>query len=274
MAAPDPTLLRADVLALQCQLVSQMRQPAPSQDVLLRTISVGYASGHVIPGHSHDWDQLIFASSGVMTVYTPDGSWVVPPQRAVWVPAGVTHRIAMSGAVAMRSLYIAPGLTTSAPERCAVVSVSPLLRELVLHVVRLRVLDRNEPVHWRLMSVLLDQIAALPAVPLQLPLPSDGRALRLAGVLQENPCDRRSLPALSRGTGASARTLERLFLRETGLSFVRWRQQLRLLHALRLLAEGRPVTAVALDVGYQSPSAFVAVFKAVLGCTPGRYFTR
>ena len=124
------------------------------------------------------------------------------------------------------------------------------------------------------MSVLLDQIAALPAVPLQLPLPADGRALRLAGVLQENPCDRRSLPALSRGTGASTRTLERLFLRETGLSFVRWRQQLRLLHALRLLAEGRPVTTVALDVGYQSPSAFVAMFKAALGCTPGRYFTR
>jgi AraC-like DNA-binding protein/quercetin dioxygenase-like cupin family protein len=265
------TLPRADALALQCQLVSEKRQTGA---VAVRTTAVGYASGFVIRDHAHGRDQLIYGSRGVMTVYTPDGSWVVPPHRAVWVPAGVTHRIEMSGAVAMRSLYLAPGLAPSAPPRCAVVSVSPLLRELILHAVELRVLDRSVPAHERLVGVILDQIAALPAMPLQLPLPSDRRALGVARQLQENPADARPLDVLAKGTGASKRTLERLFVRDTDLSFARWRQQLRLLHAVRLLAEGRPVTAVALDVGYESPSAFIAMFKASLGCTPGQYFAR
>lgn len=235
-------------------------------------MSAGYASGHTIHDHSHDWDQLIYASRGVMTVHTPDGSWVVPPQRAVWVPGGVTHRIETSGAVAMRSLYLVPGLARAGPKRCAVVSVAPLLRELILHAVRLRVLERGVPAHRRLVGVILDQIATLPAMPLQLPLPSDRRALGVARMLQQDPSDSRSLGTLARGAGASKRTLERLFVRETDLSFAHWRQQMRLLHAVRLLAEGRPVTAVALDVGYESPSAFIAMFKAALGCTPGRYF--
>src|SRR5262245_57035694 len=135
--------------------MSGKRQAAGDDGLVLRTFSVGYPTGHVIPDHTHDWDQLIYASRGVMTVYTPDGSWVVPPQRAVWVTAGVTHRIGLSGSVAMRSLYLAPGLTTTAPRRCSVVAVSPLLRELILHAVTLGHLDRSVPAHDRLLGVLL-----------------------------------------------------------------------------------------------------------------------
>src|SRR5262249_28300484 len=143
---PTCTLALPDVgvLALQCQFVSAKRHDC---QIVIRTMSAGYASGHTIHDHSHDWDQLIYASRGVMTVHTPDGSWVVPAQRAVWVPGGVTHRIETSGAVAMRSLYLVPGLARAGPKRCAVVSVAPLLRELILHAVRLRVLERGVPAH-------------------------------------------------------------------------------------------------------------------------------
>jgi AraC-like DNA-binding protein len=241
-------------------------------EILVRTLAVGYPSGAVLSRHSHDWAQLVYASDGVMTVGTEEGTWVVPPQRAVWIPAGVRHSVAMSGWVAMRTLYLAPRLLRGLPRRCCVVAVSPLLRELVLHTIVEGMLRRDQAAHRRLVDVLLDQLRVLPAVPLELPIPRDGRALRVARRLQEHPAERATLDALARRAGASRRTLERLFHLETGMSFGRWRQQARLLHAMRLLAGGAPVTTAALEVGYESTSAFIAAFSQVLGTTPGRYY--
>jgi AraC-like DNA-binding protein len=240
--------------------------------LVVRTLAVRYSHGTVLPDHAHTWHQLIYATEGVMTVHADRGAWVIPAHRAVWVPAGVTHRIEMTGSVLFQTLYLDAGLSDVLPTHCCAVNVSPLLRELIRHAVGLRMLDRSVPEQARLIGVLLDQLSTLPAIPLQLPQPRDRRAVRAAAWIRDHPDDPCSLRALARRSGASVRTLERLFRAETGLTLGRWRQQLRLLSALRLLAAGRPVTDVALAAGYDSPSAFIAMFKRVLGTTPGRYF--
>jgi AraC-like DNA-binding protein/mannose-6-phosphate isomerase-like protein (cupin superfamily) len=239
---------------------------------LVRTFAVRHTKDHVIAPHAHDWHQLIYASEGVMWVQTAQGDWVVPPNRAVWVPAGVEHGMEMTGSVFVQTLYLAQALTSSLPDRCCAVNVSPLLRELICHIVALGMLDQNDPAQGRLLGVLVDQLRALPTIPLQLPWPSDERARRAAAWLRAHPDDPGVIKQVAKRMALSTRTMERLFQKETGLTFGKWRQQLRLLHALRLLAAGRPVTAVALDVGYESASAFIAMFKRALGVTPYRYF--
>lgn len=248
-----------------------MRQSTTGEQ-LVRTLAVGYSSGTVLEHHTHDWAQLVYASEGVMSVHTDEGSWVVPSHRGVWIPAGVRHSIAMEGRVSMRTLYIAPRLVGTLPPHCSVVTVSPLLRQLILHTIAKGMLRRDVPEHRRLADFLLDQLRVLPAVPLELPMPRDARALRVAHQLREDPGGTMPLDQLARSAGASRRTLERLFQKETGLALGRWRQQARLLHAMRLLARGEPVTSTALEVGYESTSAFIAAFSEVLGTTPGRYY--
>ncbi|MEM9681717.1 MAG: helix-turn-helix transcriptional regulator [Pseudomonadota bacterium] len=230
------------------------------------------ADGETIPPHRHRRAQLVYASEGVMTVTTDDGAFVVPPQRAVWLPGGVEHRIDARGAVAMRTLYVGPDAAPGLPRDVCVLHVTPLLRELLLAAVDLpQPFGRNSPEH-RLMSVILDQIQALPVAPLALPMPKDRRLRRLVRALMADPADGRSLDRWAPEAGASARTLARLFKRETGMTFRAWRQQLRLLRAMEMLAAGQSVTTVALDLGYDSPSAFSAMFRRTLGTTPKRYF--
>ncbi len=245
---------------------------ATEDGILVRSFAVRHTSNHVIAPHSHDWHQLIYASEGVMWVHTAQGDWVVPPNRAVWVPAGVEHGIEMSGTVLVQTLYLAIGNSGTLPPRCCAVNVSPLLRELIRHTVTLGVLDQNIPAGSRLIGFLLDQLSAMPAIPLQLPWPSDERAKSAAAWLRAHPDDPGLIKQMAKRVATSARTLERLFQNETGMTFGKWRQQLRLLHALRLLAAGRAVTVVALEVGYDSASAFIAMFKRTLGTTPHRYF--
>lgn len=228
--------------------------------------------GYQIPPHSHDWHQLIYASEGVMWVHTAAGDWVVPPNRAVWVPAGVEHSIDMVGQVLIQTIYLANNISRSLPDHCCAVNVSPLLRELVRHTIATGTLNRRVPVQARLLAFLIDQLSTLPTIPLQLPLPADERACSAVAWLRAHPEEPGLIKQLAKRVGTSARTLERLFQRETGMTFGKWRQQLRLLHALRLLAAGRPVTSVALDVGYDSASAFIAMFRRTLGTTPNRYF--
>jgi len=207
-----------------------------------------------------------------MSVQTDEGTWVVPSHRGVWIPADTRHSIAMSGWVSMRSLYIVPELARELPRRCCVLAIPPLLRELILHATAQGQLHRDVAEHRRLVDFLLDQLRVLPVVPLELPMPRDPRALRVARRLREEPGEQAPIQRLARGAGASRRTLERLFRRETGMPLGRWRQQARLLHAMRLLASGESVTSIALEVGYQSPSAFIEAFSSALGTTPGRYY--
>jgi AraC-like DNA-binding protein len=256
--------------------MSKKRQPATGQGgddgILVRSWATTHLSGSEIPSRSYDWDQLAYASQGVMTVHTSQGTWVVPPHRAVWIPADVVYRVEMSGKVSVRTLFFVAGFAGRMPGRCQAVNVSSLMRELVLHAVRLGMLRRSVPSEARLARVVVDQLETLPTVPLQLPMPRDERARRAAEQLCRGPGEPRAIDEAARVAGASKRTLERLFRSETAMTLGRWLQRLRLIEALRLLAAGQPVTRVALDVGYDSPSAFITAFRREMGTTPGRYF--
>jgi len=248
-----------------------MRQVRPDGSVWVRTHPATYLHDHTSPRHVHEWDQLTYAAAGVMRVHTETASWVVPPHRAVWVPAGTVHAEQMHSPVSVRTLYFAAGLVKALPHDCRIVNVSPLLRELVLRASRLGVLDRQVRTHARLIGVVLDELADFSDVPLQLPMPRDPRARRLTALLEERPHDGRSVGELARLVGASRRTVERMFLAETKMTVGEWRRRLRLLHGVRLLAGGESVTNAALDAGYASTSAFIAAFKKTLGVTPGKY---
>lgn len=237
----------------------------------MASVSADLEDGHFIPEHSHPEDQLLFASSGVMTLRTQEGIWVVPPQRAVWIPANTPHSVAISGQVSMRTLYFLPRLVRGLPGRCVVMNVSSLLRELILHACQLGKLRRRKAVEKRVVEIVVDQLKAVESIPLQLPHPADPRALRVAQILFANPGDLRTLKTLCQSCGASKRTVQRLFLEETRMSFAKWRQQLRLLHAMQSLARGEKVTAAASEAGYNSTSAFISMFRKQLGTTPTRY---
>ncbi len=238
----------------------------------IATLASDYPRGHRIAAHRHARAQLVYASPGVMTVTAAAGSWVVPPQRAVWMPAGDTHAIRVDRDLSLRSLYIRPDAATGLPGACRVVTVSALLRALILRAMTVPPLYDEDGPDGRVLRVLLDELRALPSAPLHLPQPKDPRLKRVTDALQAEPANRRSLDAWARHAGASPRTLARLFLAETGMGFRVWRQRARLLRALVALADDTPVTAVAFDAGYDSPSAFIAAFKREFGTTPARYF--
>src|SRR6202046_1327126 len=224
-------------------------------------VSADLKDRHADPEHSHPEDQLLFASEGVMTVDTKQGVWVVPPSRAVWIPAETFHSVAISGRVSMRTLYFVPKLCRSLPRKCFVMNVSSLLEELILHACTFQKLNRRAPRERRIIEILVDQLKAVESVPLQLPHPSDSRTKRVVKMLFANPGDQRTLEKLCSNSGASKRTIQRLFLRETKMTFNKWRQQFRLLHAMQRLAAGEKVTAAALEAGYNSTSALLSMFR-------------
>jgi len=228
--------------------------------------------GYVIPEHAHLEDQLVYACLGVMTVRTSDGIWVVPTQRAVWIPARTTHSLVMSGAVSMRTVYLRAGMVRALPRTCCVVNVSPLLQQLILQMCTHKSLSWRSKTQAHLIDVFLDQLQTVKTIPLQVPTPHDVRAGRVAAALQRNLAGSDSLDATCREAGASKRTIERLFQQETNLSLGKWRQQLRLMRSLELLAAGEKIANAALEAGYSTPSAFIAMFRRALGVTPGRYF--
>lgn len=217
--------------------------------------------------HRHAWHQLTFAVRGHLELITHDARRIVPADRAVWVPAATVHKEVMRAPVSMRSIYVAPG-AVGALDRCRTVAVTPLLRELILHVSRIGALDRRDHEQARLVGVLLDLLAAAVDVPLELRSPRDPRAVRFAELVTREPSDDTPIAGLARRAGASLRTLERCFLAETGMTVGEWRRRMRLFHALRLLEAGTPVTDVALDVGYASISAFSAAFAKQFGRSP------
>jgi AraC-like DNA-binding protein/quercetin dioxygenase-like cupin family protein len=243
--------------------------------LVARALSTIYSSGYVLHPHRHASHQLLFASTGAMTVTGERTSWMIPPGRAVLIPAGISHSIRMWGEVAMRSLYFPVHAPVPVFDggTCRVISVSPLLRELILRVARIAALDSRVAAEIRLMGVLMDELELARIEPLLLPLPSDTRAVRAADWVLAHPADRATATAIARRSGLSERTLERLFRVETGMRFGLWRQKARLLESVRILAEGASVTAAALDSGYASVSAYIAAFKQTFACTPGAMLT-
>jgi AraC-like DNA-binding protein len=236
--------------------------------IAIRCLAATYYDGFHIRPHRHHWGQLIYAGSGVMRVRADGRLWIVPPARAVWVPAGAEHEIQGLGDFAMRTLYFPGEMTGALPGECSAIEVTPLLRELVLEAVELCPIDEDDVAAMRLAEVTVDRIAAATELPLQLPFPFDPRAVRLAERLREDPACELELGELACEAGASARTIQRLFLAETGLRFAEWRQRLRLMHGASLLGTGSSVTEAGLEAGYSSTSAFIAAFRKQFGTTP------
>ena len=235
---------------------------------LLRSLWVIYSHGFRTHVHTHDWHQLIYASTGLLHVRVEDRHWVVPPNRALWIPAGVAHQLTAHGESTLRTLYF-PQSTTTECARCQVMPVSPLLRELILHATSIGILYDDSPQHARLAGVISDQLHGLEALPLELAMPQDPRALRLTEEIRKRP--QASLDSLSRRVGAAKRTLERIFLADTGITLGRWRQQHRLLESMKHLAAGLSVQETAAQVGYESTGAFITAFRMSFGVTPRRY---
>jgi AraC-like DNA-binding protein len=198
---------------------------------------------------------------------------VVPPQRALWIPAGVAHEVRMGGIVSTRSAYVRDEVARSAglPAVCRVIAVSPLLHALLLEAVDLPACYDLDGRDGQVMRLLVAEIANMPALALSTPLPVDARLARLCRRLLEYPQREADIDQMAFQAGMSRRNFTRLFRQETGMSFGHWRQQACLMSALARLGLGEPVTRVALDLGYNSPSAFTAAFRRALGAPPSRY---
>jgi len=228
--------------------------------------------GSYIAPHRHRRAQLVWATAGVMTVTAAQATWIVPPQRALWIPAGTVHSIRMSGAVAMRTLYVEPDLARALPKDCKIVLMSGLLRELVLEAVRVPLDEDRNGRMGHIEALILDEIGTLSAETLYLPMPRDRRLRVICEMLLREPGRQDTLEQWADRAGASSRTLARLFAGETGMRFVDWRRQARLAAALIRLAEGQDVASVGRSLGYASASAFTAMFRQSLGQSPRDYF--
>ena len=256
--------------------IERSTDPADYQHVprAVAAMPKDFAAGFQILPHQHERAQLIHATAGTMRVSTDDGMWIVPPQRALWMPAGVRHSIVILSDTTMRTLYVRDDVAAFMPKSCHVMSVSPLLRELVVRATELPVqYDESGPA-GHVVALILSELRGLQSLPLQLPMPRDTRLRALCEALLAAPADQRPLDAWAGTINSSARTLARHFQSETGLSFGAWRQQARVLEAMGRLGGGEPVTRVALDLGYESVSAFSAMFHRATGTSPSRFRNR
>ncbi|TDQ47200.1 helix-turn-helix transcriptional regulator [Actinorugispora endophytica] len=227
------------------------------------------APGESIDAHRHDDHQIIYAGSGVLAVTTDAGTWFAPGTRAIWVPAGCVHAHRAHGHLALHLLGLPPDTNPLGLDEPTVLAVGPLLRELILASTRAP--HDDTPERLRLRAVLLDQLRASPQEPVRLPTPADPRLAAVCAILHRDPADPRPLSVLAAEAGAGERTASRLFRRELGMTFPQWRTQLRLYHALRMLADDVPVTTVAHRCGWSSTSAFIDVFRRAFGHTPGAH---
>ncbi|WP_426162341.1 AraC family transcriptional regulator [Pseudoduganella sp. R-34] len=218
--------------------------------------------------HRHARGQLVGAASGPLAVEAGGGHWLVPANCAVWIPPGIAHAVRARDAA--WNLYVAPSACAALPRETRILAVSGLLREALARAMCWR---GNVPdaAQARLGAVIIDEISAPPAAPGGLSMPREPRLLKIAQALAEDPADPRRIGEWAAWAAITPRTLTRRFVAETGFSFSAWRQRARLLRALEMLAARQSVTAVALDLGYDNVSAFIALFRRVYGTTPGQY---
>ncbi|MCA1944371.1 MAG: helix-turn-helix transcriptional regulator [Desulfovibrio sp.] len=220
----------------------------------------------------HRKAHLLLTMRGVVTLEADHGVWIVPPRCALWIPSGMPLTFRGAGALQIYGLFVEPDAAPTMPRECRTITVSPLLQELLLHAVQMPMLYEEEGPDGRIVQVLLDQLAAAPVARLNFPMPQNEKLRTIAISLLNHPADRATIAEWGRRIGMAERTLSRALHRDTGMSFGRWRQQLHILIALQRLAQGGSVQAVALDLGYESASAFITMFKKVMGKSPARYF--
>ena len=229
-----------------------------------------YPAGMVDPAHSHPRSQFTYCSSGVMMVMTAEGVFMLPPHRAIWIPAGLEHEVQCRGPVSSYTLYIDPALDPD-PQTARVIEVSDLVRALLFEVGHFEPSYDLDGREGQIASLLLSEIRRMAVMPSDLPLPRDPRLLRVCHALMENPADQRDLDGWASLAAMGRRTFTRAFRRETGAGLVTWRQQVRLMAAIPMMEAGKSVANVAYEVGYESPSAFTATFHKVFGMPPSAF---
>lgn len=231
-------------------------------------MSKSFAAGSFISPHSHRRDQLLYAVRGTMRIRTGSASWIVPPDRALYLPAGTEHSVQNRHQLEMRTLYIAPGSHPLLPRAPVALEVGELLRALILTLLiepmSYDQAGRGGHVAW----LILDEIVHGHALSIEIPMPTDVRLARACDRILEDPACPATLDLLAEQSGASVRTLARLFQRQCGMSFTAWRQRARFVNALEALSRGRPVSEIARDNGYASASAFTAAFRRRFGHAP------
>ncbi|MGA8706375.1 MAG: helix-turn-helix transcriptional regulator [Steroidobacteraceae bacterium] len=247
--------------------------PNEYDDVDRPVIAIGndYPPSFELDTHQHRRGQLLYAASGVVAVSTPQGAWVAPPERAVWIPAGIPHAVRMVGAVSTRSVLIEPGVCSALGCACRVIAVSPLLRNLLVAATALPI---EYDLHGRdrlIIDLLLIELDRAPVIPIAVPFPVSRELARKCHAFLEHPTPHDTIDDWAAELAVSRRGFTRSFRRQTGMSFAEWRQQACLLIALPRLAAGESVTALALDLGYDSPAAFATMFKRRLGLSPSHY---
>jgi AraC-like DNA-binding protein len=230
-----------------------------------------YPPSFELETHQHRRGQLLYAASGVVAVSTPQGAWVAPPERAVWIPGGTPHSVRMVGAVSTRSVLIEPGVCSSLGTACRVLEVSPLLRSLLVAAATLPIEYELEGRDALIIELLLAELTRAPVIPIAVPFPISLGLVRKCHAFLESPTPHDTITDWAGELDLSRRSFTRSFRRETGMSFAEWRQQACLLIALPRLAAGEAVTTIALDLGYESPAAFATMFKRHLGLSPSQY---
>jgi AraC-like DNA-binding protein len=237
-----------------------------------------WPSGEASAAQSHPQGHLVYAASGVLTVHTERGMSIIPANRVAWTPAGSTHYHSAHGDTDMRIVFLPPSVARLIPDHPAVFLASDLARAVLLSLTGPRNYDEgvagySRSARSRLLRVLVDELHEAQEQPLQLPEPQDDRLQAIARMLHENPADNTALADLGQRIGASTRTLSRLLRNELGMTFYEWRTQLRIYHALVLLAKGHDATQASYACGWANPSSFIAAFANIIGTTPGRYRT-
>ena len=244
-------------------------------EVARPVVTYGIASNKIgaieLDMHCHAKGQIMLVQRGALRCQVEGGLWIVPPRSAVWIPSGALHAIKATGALEGYSAFVSVDIDAGLPQRCCTVSVTPLLRELLIRAANLPLFYEEGGANSRLMTVLLDEIASADIEDLHLPMPVDPRLRALIDLMMATPAERGSLEGWAKQAGLSERTLGRLISRETGMSFGRWRQQLGVMLAVQWLAGGASIQQVAADLGYESVPSFVTMFRKTLGTSPGRY---
>lgn len=243
--------------------------PTPSHPMRVRARAT--AAGTRVPLHSHAWAQLAYASRGVLRLATADSTWMVPPSRAIWVPPRIPHEVVIVEDAYLRTLYVAESAVSDGLDACRVVEVSGLLRELIV-ALEARALNRAR--ERLLAELVLDELTRAEPLPLAVPMPAEKRLRALCEAVLAHPAQGESLEHWAACVGASTRTIARLFKQELGVSFSQWRQQALLARAIPLLNQGRPLSHIAHELGYQSQSAFSAMFRRAFGASPRAFIQR
>lgn len=225
----------------------------------------------MIPEHAHGADQLLYARAGSMQVSSGRNIWLIPPHFGLWIPAKTVHSIRMPTPVSMRTLYLRTGLVKKGATICRVLHVRPILGELILDSVRIGSLLSRNRLHAAMRTLIVSEIENASIMPTTVALPEDLRARRIAHQVLTHSAKQESLHELCRDNGASLRTVQRIFRRETGMDFETWRQQARLMRGIELLVAGQSVKQVSGALGYTHSAPFISLFRKVIGVTPGAW---